>query len=93
MLQLLLFDLRRRFAPGVRRLRADARRAAAEIPAGLRSDLGLSDARLADLIRAQAAECLARRREEEADRLLAALNCIARRRRFARLRWSARAGS
>ena len=92
MLQLALFDLRRRLAPDARRLRAACLRQLAGIPPDLRPDMGISDARLIDLAEAQAAQALADRRAAEARHLLAALNRIARRRGFPPLRWKLPAG-
>lgn len=88
MVRLFLFDLCRWFAPGERRLRAQCMREAARIPPELRPDMGLSDARMADLARAQARAMLARRREAESRRLLAAMDRMARARGFPGLRWS-----
>ncbi|TVS07095.1 MAG: hypothetical protein EA407_00290 [Rhodobacteraceae bacterium] len=93
MIRLLLFDLFRLFAPGGRRLRSAAVDDLASIPPGLRSDMGMSDARLADELRARVCSVVAARREEEARRLLEILNGIARKRGFPKLRWRSEGGS
>lgn len=49
--------------------------------------MGLSDARLADLVEAQLCHAVAARQAEEAGRLLGILNAIARKRGFPRLCW------
>lgn len=87
MVRLFFFDLRCRFAPTMRRLRSGYLRDLAEIPAALQPDMGLSDARLADLAEAQARADLAARRADEARRLLRILNRIAQSRGFPPLRW------
>lgn len=88
MIRLLLFDLRRRFAPAERRLRSACLREVARIPPALRPDMGLSEARMADLAEAHVRSVLAARREAEARELLAALDRMARARGFPGLCWS-----
>lgn len=87
MLRLLLFDLTRRFAPDARRLHAAALADLGTVPPELRTDIGLSDARLADAAWAQAQRTIAARRADEGQRLLGVLDRIARRRGFPGLRW------
>jgi len=87
MLRLFLFDLRRRFAASERSLRSAAIRDLAAIPAELRADMGLSDARLVDHADRQARSLTAARHARNAQALLDVLNRIARKRGFPRLRW------
>lgn len=87
MLGLFFFDLRRWFAPTARRLRSDCFSQTARIPPELRPDMGLSDARRADLAEAQLRAALAARQVDEASRLLRVLNRMARSRGFPPLRW------
>ena len=90
MIRLLLFDLSCRLAPGQQRLRADALDELAKIPRDLRSDIDMSDARLADEVHAAAYARAAARREDEARRLLEILNRIAHKRGFSTLHWQSR---
>ena len=87
MIRLLLFDLFRLFAPGTRRMRSAAVDDLSSVPAELRSDIGMTDARLADEMHARVCSAVAARREEEARSLLEILNRIARKRGFPKLRW------
>lgn len=87
MLRLFLFDLCCRFAASDRSLRAAILRDLATIPADLRGDMGLSDARLVDHAHAQVRVLTAARHARNADALLDVLNRIARRRGFPMLRW------
>lgn len=92
MIRLLLFDLSRLFAPGARSYRSAALDDLASIPPELRSDMGMSDARLADELRARVSSGIAARHEDEARRLLEILNWIARKRGFSGLRWRSEGG-
>lgn len=87
MLRLLLFDLRRLFAPRAGSLQAAACGDLAGAPPELRSDMGLSDARLADEVQAQVCSALAARHADEARRLRDVLDRIARKRGFSGVRW------
>ena len=87
MLRLFLFDLCRHFAASERSLRAAAVRDLAAIPAELRADIGLSDARLVDHADTQARSIRAAREARNAQALLDVLNRIARKRGFPRMRW------
>lgn len=87
MLRLAILDLRRWLAPTERRLRASYISELAEIPSALRLDMGLNDARLADFTEGQVRLAMASRREDDARRLLEALNRMATARGFPPLRW------
>ncbi|MCC5963413.1 MAG: hypothetical protein JJU09_09820 [Rhodobacteraceae bacterium] len=93
MIRLLLFDLFHLVAPSARSLRSAAVDDLASIPPELRSDIGMTDARLADEMHARVCSAIAARREEEARRLLEILNRIARNRGFPKLRWRSEGGS
>ena len=93
MIRLLLFDLSRLFAPSARSMRSTAIDDLSSIPAELRSDIGMTEARLADEMHARVCSAVAARREEEARRLLEILNRIARKRGFPKLRWRSEGGS
>ena len=87
MLRLLLFDLWRRFAASERSLRSAAIRDLADIPAELRADMGLSDARLVEHAHSQARSRIAVRRAKDAQELLEVFNRISRKRGFPRVQW------
>lgn len=93
MMRLLLFDLCCSLAPGPRGLQARVLRELASIPRDLRSDMGLSDARLADVARNHLRAAMAAQRAEEARRLLDLLNRIARKRGFPALCWRSEEGA
>lgn len=87
MLRLFLFDLCRRFAVSERSLRSAALEDLASIPANLRADMGLNDARLVDQADAQVRSLTAARHARSAEVLLDVLNRIARKRGFPSVRW------
>lgn len=87
MLRLFLFDLCRRFVASEQSLRAAAVRDLTAIPAELRADMGLSDARLVDHADAQVRSLIAARDARNEQALLDVLNRIARKRGFPRMRW------
>ena len=87
MLRLFLFDLCRRFAASERSLRAAVFRDLDAIPAELRADMGLSDARLVDHADTQVRSLTAARNAKNAEALLEVLNRIAHKRGFPRVRW------
>lgn len=87
MIRLLLFDLSRWFAPSARSLRATALDDFAAIPPELRSDIGMTDARLADELHARVCAAVAAQRDDDARRLLEILNGMACRRGFPKLCW------
>lgn len=87
MLRLFLFDLCRRFAASERSLRSAALDDLTAIPAELRSDLGLSDARLVDHADMQVRSATAARRARDAQALLDLLSRISRKRGFPAVRW------
>lgn len=91
MVRLLLFDLCRWLAPGRARLRSAVLSDLAAIPTELRADMGMTDARFADVVHAQVCAGVAARRADEARRLLDLLNRIARKRGFPRVRWRSEA--
>ena len=87
MLRLFLFDLCRRFTASERSLRSATIKDLATIPADLRADMGLSDARLVDHAHSQVRSLTAARRARDAQALLEVLNRIARKRGCPKVRW------
>lgn len=68
-------------------MRVTMQRAIAALPPPLRADVGLGDARLADLVGEQVRADRAARRARDARRLLHLVNRIATRRGVPRVRW------
>lgn len=68
-------------------MRVMAQHAIAAVPPTLRADVGLGDARMADLVDEQVSADRAAQRVRDARRLLHIVNRIAARRGFPRLRW------